>query len=116
MTSLSISRCNARRSFRIWLGFHLVLLLLFLATVLARSSIGVTNDLFDLIPTSEEMRDVVVAEREFSDRSSRTVLFFVISPDFGQAREQALLLEKRLLETGSFLDLRASAGPMVKCM
>ena len=113
MTSLSISRCNARRSFRIWLGFHLVLLLLFLATVLARSSIGVTNDLFDLIPTSEEMRDVVVAEREFSDRSSRTVLFFVISPDFGQAREQALLLEKRLLETGSFLDLRASAGPMV---
>lgn len=113
MTSSPISRCKTRCSFLVWLGFHLALFLLFLATLLVRPSIGVTNNLFELIPTSEEMQSVSVAERTFSDRSSRTALFFVISPDFGQARETALLLEKRLLDTDAFLGLEASAGSMV---
>ncbi len=100
-----LSRCDKKRSLAIWLSFHLLILLLFLV----RGRGEVSGNLFDLIPSSREMKSVFEAERSFSAKNSKTVLFFVIAADFQDAKEQALVLHDRLWESGAFSFLQAES-------
>ena len=104
------SRGEKRRSCFLWLGFHLTLLVLLVASMVLRGPIGVSNNLLDLIPSSEEMKGAAQAQKQFASQSSRTVLCFVVADDFSVAREGAVELQERLCATGAFESLGMDAA------
>nr|MDA3849953.1 hypothetical protein [Spirochaetaceae bacterium] len=80
-----VSNIFRNKNLYIWLGGHLLLILLFLFT----GGLSVGTSLYAILPETNELKELIHVEEEMAQRMNRNITILVGSPEFSVAKERA---------------------------
>ena len=89
--------------FRIWLVFHLAIVLFFGITLFVKhKSIGIDADLFNMLPKSSAAKSIQAADEKLTEITGQNVFILVSNKDFGKAKAAAETVYSQLKESKNF--------------
>ena len=95
--------------FRIWAFFHLLLICLFAASVIAHSGFSLDADFMNMLPESSSNRALQAADKALGKTSSENVFILVSHEDFSRAKSVAEEVFSALHDAPQFNSMTMSA-------
>lgn len=98
-----ITSLSNKSFFRIWLGYHLLILLAFVAVFFANGrKITIDSDLFNMMPKPAMKKALSAADEKLTQMSGQNMFILASNEDFSKAKEAAIELYEKMISSDKF--------------
>ncbi|MCR5495130.1 MAG: hypothetical protein K6F15_05785 [Treponema sp.] len=98
----SLTSLQNKSFFKIWLAFHGLVLVGFLAMFCTKKSIKIDVDLFNMLPKAEMGKALNAADEKLTEVTGQNVFILVSNPDFSEAKKVAGQVYEQLKDSTKF--------------
>lgn len=98
-----ITSLSNKSFFRIWLGYHLLILLSFVAVFFANGrKITIDSDLFNMMPKPAMKKALSAADEKLTQMSGQNMFILASNEDFSKAKDAAAELYEKMILSDKF--------------
>lgn len=98
-----ITSLSNKSFFRIWLGYHLLILIAFVAVFFANGrKITIDSDLFNMMPKPAMKKALSAADEKLTQMSGQNMFILASNEDFSKAKEAAIELYEKMISSDKF--------------
>lgn len=98
-----ITSLSNKSFFRIWLGYHLLILIAFVAVFFANGrKITIDSDLFNMMPKPAMKKALSAADEKLTQMSGQNMFILASNEDFSKAKEAAIELYEKMIASDKF--------------
>lgn len=98
-----ITSLSNKSFFRIWLGYHLLILIAFVAVFFVNGrKITIDSDLFNMMPKPAMKKALSAADEKLTQMSGQNMFILASNEDFAEAKNAAIELYEKMISSDKF--------------